>query len=43
MTENNGIRFFTSKDADPTALAGERIAVIGYGNLGRPFALNMRD
>lgn len=43
MTVNNTIRFFTSKDADPAALVGERVAVIGYGNLGRPFALNLRD
>lgn len=37
------IRFFTAKDSVPGALAGERIAVLGYGNLGRPFALNLRD
>ena len=47
MTENRAdsqtIRFFTAQDADPHALDGERIAVIGYGHLGRPFALNMRD
>jgi ketol-acid reductoisomerase len=42
-TNNTSIRFFTSKDASPDALDGERIAVIGYGNLGRPFALNLRD
>ena len=36
-------RFFTARDADPHALDGERIAVIGYGHLGRPFALNLRD
>jgi ketol-acid reductoisomerase len=42
-TKNTSIRFFTSKDASPGALDGERIAVIGYGNLGRPFALNLRD
>jgi ketol-acid reductoisomerase len=40
---NTSTRFFTSKDASPSALDGERIAVIGYGNLGRPFALNLRD
>lgn len=34
---------FTQKDADPQALQGERIAVIGYGHLGQPFALNLRD
>jgi ketol-acid reductoisomerase len=37
------MRCFTSKDAIPNALNGERIAVIGYGHLGRPFALNLRD
>lgn len=37
------IRFFTKKDAMPGALSGERVAVIGYGHLGRPCALNLRD
>ena len=47
MAENRAdsqtIRFFTAQDADPQALDGERIAVIGYGHLGRPFALNLLD
>ena len=30
-------------DADLQALAGQRVAVIGYGNQGRPWALNLRD
>lgn len=30
-------------DGDLAVLAGRRIAVIGYGNLGRPVALNLRD
>lgn len=30
-------------DAEPTALAGARVAVVGYGNQGRSWALNMRD
>jgi len=30
-------------DADVTALVGRRVAVIGYGDLGRPYALNLRD
>jgi ketol-acid reductoisomerase len=30
-------------DADLGALAGRRIAVIGYGNQGRSWALNLRD
>lgn len=30
-------------DADPTALAGATVAVVGYGNQGRSWALNLRD
>jgi ketol-acid reductoisomerase len=30
-------------DADLDALAGARVAVVGYGNQGRPWALNLRD
>ncbi len=30
-------------DADLSVLAERRIAMIGYGNLGRPIALNLRD
>lgn len=46
MTDSNpspAVRCFTQADADPQALAGERIAVLGYGHLGQPFALNLRD
>ena len=42
-TANQSVRFFTSKDAPPNALDGLTIAVLGYGHLGRPFALNLRD
>ena len=31
------------KDANPRALEGKRIAVIGYGSQGRAHALNLRD
>ena len=31
------------RDADPAALAGQRITVVGYGNQGRSWALNLRD
>ena len=41
--EGSSVRCYTSKDAVPGALDGERIAVLGYGNLGQPFALNLRD
>jgi ketol-acid reductoisomerase len=37
------IHFFTKQDVDPHALQGERVAVLGYGHLGHPFALNLRD
>ncbi len=37
------IRIYTPQDADPTALDGQRIAVLGYGLLGRPVALSLRD
>ena len=30
-------------DADLEALAGQRVAVVGYGNQGRSWALNLRD
>ena len=30
-------------DIDPSPLAGKRVAIIGYGNQGRPQALNLRD
>ena len=30
-------------DADPGALAGQSVAVVGYGNQGRSWALNLRD
>lgn len=30
-------------DIDPAALAGKRVAVIGFGNQGRPQALNLKD
>jgi ketol-acid reductoisomerase len=43
MTSKQSLRFFTEKDATPGALAGERVAVIGYGHLGQALALNLRD
>jgi len=44
VSENkNSLRCFTQKDAVSGALHNERIAILGYGHLGRPFALNLRD
>jgi ketol-acid reductoisomerase len=40
---DDSLRFFTVEDVDPEALKGERVAVLGYGFLGRAFALNLRD
>jgi ketol-acid reductoisomerase len=34
---------YYESDAEPAALAGQRIAVVGYGNQGRSWALNLRD
>ncbi len=34
---------YYERDADPAALTGETIAVVGYGNQGRSWALNLRD
>lgn len=34
---------FHDEDADLDALAGVRVAVVGYGNQGRSWALNLRD
>ncbi len=34
---------FYESDADPSALADQEIAMVGYGNQGRSWALNLRD
>lgn len=34
---------YGEQDAELSVIANRRIAVIGYGNLGRPVALNLRD
>jgi ketol-acid reductoisomerase len=34
---------FHESDADPKALDGSAVAVVGYGNQGRSWALNLRD
>jgi ketol-acid reductoisomerase len=35
--------FYREADARPEVLAGASVAVLGYGNLGRSMALNLRD
>lgn len=37
------MNIYTEKDAHPFALEGKRIVVAGYGNQGRPQAMNLRD
>ena len=37
------VTFYREPDADPSALKGTCVAVLGYGNLGRSMALNLRD
>ena len=34
---------FYDKDADPSALKGLTVGILGYGNQGRAWALNLRD
>ncbi|MGO8872631.1 MAG: ketol-acid reductoisomerase [Acidimicrobiales bacterium] len=36
-------KIYYEADADPGTLAGETLAVVGYGNQGRSWALNLRD
>lgn len=36
-------QFYYENDADPAAIEGQTVAVVGYGNQGRPWALNLRD
>lgn len=37
------MKVYRATDAPPGGLAGETVAVLGYGNLGRSAALNLRD
>jgi ketol-acid reductoisomerase len=36
-------QIYYEADADPAALAGQAVAVVGYGNQGRSWCLNLRD
>ncbi len=37
------MKFYTSDDVDRSVLEGRNIVVLGYGNQGRPQALNLRE
>src|SRR5258706_15200972 len=43
MEEPMATKLYWEKDANPKALAGKRIVVLGYGSQGRAHALNLRD
>ncbi len=43
MTQSRTAVFYRERDADPDALVGQSVVVVGYGNLGRSMALNLRD
>src|SRR5579872_5015920 len=36
-------KLYYEKDADPTLIAGEKVAILGYGSQGHAHALNLRD
>lgn len=36
-------KFYYESDADIAAVQGQSVALVGYGNQGRPWALNLRD
>ena len=38
-----GARMYYDADADASALAGQTVAIIGYGSQGHAHALNLRD
>ncbi|MBN2069887.1 MAG: ketol-acid reductoisomerase [Candidatus Krumholzibacteriota bacterium] len=37
------MKLYTEKDSSPSILRNKRVVVMGYGNQGRPQALNLRD
>ena len=43
MEQGSDSRFVQETEADLAVLKGRRIAIVGYGNLGRSISLNLRD
>src|SRR5215813_9023130 len=43
IPDDSHVRVYRAGDALPGVLAAERVAVLGYGHLGRSAALNLRD
>ena len=43
MDQGSDLRFIQETDADIGVLESRRIAIVGYGNLGRSLSLNLRD
>jgi ketol-acid reductoisomerase len=43
MSDARPVKVYRAADVPPGALASETVAVLGYGNLGRTAALNIRD
>src|SRR5262245_55365193 len=37
------VKVFRETDGDTSALTGKTVAILGYGQVGRPLALNLRD
>src|SRR5262245_4686739 len=42
-SRDTGVKMYGAADALPTGLAGETVAILGYGYMGRTAALNLRD
>lgn len=43
MTAPRDVKVFREADGDTSELTGKTIAIVGYGQVGRPLALNLRD
>ena len=43
MTQQDEPRYVQEADADLSALVSKNVTIVGYGNLGRPLALNLKD